>query len=97
MLVGAPATEIDVFVERGGDSGTILLVAALAATGDEFDAASVVNEAGEAALEEIDSVCQDGYTFLGSELLTVDVATTEPWAGAIAAQVPGGEPGARRS
>lgn len=93
VLAGAPATEVVGMLEGANEAAGYLLVAALAASDDELDPESVLTEAGLAGLEQLDTVCQDGYRFDGP-LLEADVTTTEPWASAIAANVPGDEPGA---
>lgn len=91
-LAGAPATEVDAMV-AGDETIATLMVAALSATGPPYDPDSILTDAGRNALEQIDTVCQDAYTFTG-DLLRHDVSTTEPWASGVAAQVPGDEPGA---
>ena len=91
-LAGAPATEVVDMV--GSDEGAgLMMVAALSATGGPYDPPSILTDAGLRALDEIDTVCQEGYRVEGP-YLTGDVLTTEPWASGIAAQVPGSAPGA---
>lgn len=100
VLAGAPATEIPEFVAADpGDTRPLLqareviVASGVATTGDEFDLDTALSDTGLDVLDQLEQRCEPDLS-AGDPLTRIDLTVQEPWAGALAANVPGSERGA---
>lgn len=100
VLAGAPASEVPQWVALDASATRpllqarqVMVAAGLAATDERFSLDEALSPAGHTVLEQLDQDCEPALP-AGEPLTRVDLTTTEPWAAALAGNVPGSARGA---
>jgi acetyl esterase/lipase len=94
-MAGAPATELTTLGAGAArelrEPLQVLTIAGLAAAYPDADPATILTPAGRAFVEQLDAGCPAAPNpDTDSPLLSADPTTTEPWAGLLADNTPGG-------